>query len=522
MKLLSQNKTIVVLILLIVFSIPAIFPLFHQGFFQSDDGEWMVIRFSAFYQALKDGQIPVRWLPRLNFQYGYPVADFLYPGFMYLGIPLKLLGFGFVGTIKIILGFSFVGSGVFTYLWLARLFNRFSAFIGALFYVYAPYHLYDLYKRGSVGEILALAVVPFIFWQIERNSFFWTCLGIGLLVLAHNTLTLLFSPLIIIYIILKWYQTKNIRLIYQYTSILVIGIGLSAFFWIPALYDLQYTVFSKTQISDFQNYFANINLIGWPTLAVFVGSILLSVFYKKTKKINQKLIVLFLIFGLVSLILSSSISSFLWNNLAASFVQFPFRFLSISILSFAFLTAFIIAFLKAEKARLAGITVVFILAVSSLPYVQPPVFFDKGDDFYATNVDTTTVKNEYMPKWVKENPKQIPTGLISGKNIQVNVKLNKSNHILIQTNSARNNVFAINQTYFPGWSVTVDNQPVNINYNNKYGTMNINIPSGSHTIDTQFIETPIRVVSDMISIVSLVVLCIVSLNKSKLKMINNR
>ena len=29
-----------------------------------------------------------------------------------------------------------------------------------------------------------------------------------------------------------------------------------------------------------------------------------------------------------------------------------------------------------------------------------------GDEYYVTNDDTTTVKNEYMPKWVKSDPTQ--------------------------------------------------------------------------------------------------------------------
>mgnify|MGYP001558299250 FL=1 len=77
-----HKETILILFLLLILTIPVILPLLHGGFFQSDDGEWMVIRFSAFHQALRDGQFPVRWLGRLNQEYGYPVANFLYPGFM--------------------------------------------------------------------------------------------------------------------------------------------------------------------------------------------------------------------------------------------------------------------------------------------------------------------------------------------------------------------------------------------------------------------------------------------------------
>src|ERR1700722_14282859 len=151
-----KKKELLIILLLLALSIPAVLPLFHHGFFQSDDGEWMIIRLSAFYQAMHDGQFPVRFLQRLNFGYGYPVAEFLYPGSFYLGVLLHIIRFGFVNSIKIIFGLSLVGSSLFTYLWLRKLFARFPSFVGALFTLYLPYHLYDVYKRGSVGEVFAL------------------------------------------------------------------------------------------------------------------------------------------------------------------------------------------------------------------------------------------------------------------------------------------------------------------------------------------------------------------------------
>src|SRR3989338_3972110 len=81
--------------LIIVFSLIALWPFFKKGYFESHDGEWMVIRFSAFHQTLASGQIPVRFVDRLNNNYGYPVLNFLYPLPFYLAEIPKLLGFEF-------------------------------------------------------------------------------------------------------------------------------------------------------------------------------------------------------------------------------------------------------------------------------------------------------------------------------------------------------------------------------------------------------------------------------------------
>src|SRR3989344_1280763 len=242
-----MKKYLYIIILIILFSVPAILPLFRSGFPVTDDGEWMIIRFSAFHQALRDGQLPVRFLGRLNYGFGYPVANFLYPGFMYLTEPIHLMGFGVVDSIKILIGLSMISSAVFTFLWLSKYFSTNLAFIGSLIYLYAPYHLYDLYKRGSVGELLGLTIVPFIFWQIDRKSFFWQVIGFALLILAHNTLAVMFMPVIIIYFIIKRMQGDFIFLIQKLLIFLLFSFAFSAFFWIPALLELSYTKFSRIQ-----------------------------------------------------------------------------------------------------------------------------------------------------------------------------------------------------------------------------------------------------------------------------------
>src|SRR3989344_9464007 len=384
------------LLALVVSLFFVVLPLFNQGFFQSDDGEWMIIRFSAFHEAFRDGQIPVRFLGRLNHGYGYPVANFLYPGFMYLAEPIHLIVFGFVDTIKILFGLSLIGSGVFCYLWLLRLYPPLEAFIGSIVYVYAPYHLYDVYKRGSLGESLALAVVPFILWSIERKSIFWSSIGIALLILSHNTLALLFLPLIVVYMLLDIFITENReKLFYQYTSILVFGIGASAFFWIPALYDLQYTVFSKTAISNWSEYFADYMLVGLSTFIILMLAIFLFA-AKKIKPQKHRLTIVFLFVGIASLFLATAGSSILWGILPVNFIQFPFRFLSVTIICFSFLAAFVISVLE-KKAKIAvAISIVLVTFFSARAYMAPALYFDKPEDLYATNEDTTTVKNEYM------------------------------------------------------------------------------------------------------------------------------
>lgn len=498
--LLLKRNNLTSLLFIILLSLPAIFSLFHPGFFVSDDGEWMIIRFSAFHQALVDGQFPPRFLGRLNHEYGYPVANFLYPGFMYLAEIPKILGFGFVDSIKIILGLSVISSSVFTYLWLNKIFTKLPAFIAALFYLYAPYHLYDLYKRGSVGEVLALAVVPFILWQIERKNFILTGIGIASLILSHNTLALLFLPIILIYMI-----SRKVLDVKYYALSIILGIFLSSFFWMPALFDLQHTVFSKTPVSDWGQYFVDIKLIGISTLFVLVITAAAMVMGKITIK-KHKLTLLIFIFTSISLFLSVQASTFLWKILPVSFIQFPFRFLSITILGASFLVACLLSIFP-KNITYVGVLVMLSLIFQS-NFIKPSEFVAREEGFYTTNMASTTVQNEYMPKWVVvgpiQKPEKIAQFVIGQGTIQDMVANNKK--ISFTVLAEEDSFVRVNKLFFPGWKAKINDEDKKIYYNNPQGVMDVEISKGESRIVLEFGETRIRTIADFISVLGLLIL----------------
>ncbi|HSW97855.1 MAG TPA: 6-pyruvoyl-tetrahydropterin synthase-related protein [Candidatus Saccharimonadales bacterium] len=516
-----KKKELLFILLLLVLSVPVLLPLTHHGFFQSDDGEWMIIRLSAFYQALHDGQFPVRFLQRLNFGYGYPVAEFLYPGSFYLGSLLHIIHFGFVNSIKGVIGISLVGSLIFTYFWLNKLFSKFASLIGALVALYLPYHLYDVYKRGSVGEVFALMWVPFILWQIERNSFFFTTIGIAFLIISHNTLAALFLPLIICYMAKKVYTSKKRKeSSYYYIYILLSSLGLSAFFWLPIPFELSKTVFSSTSVSQWSNYFSTIEQIGLVSYAVLFAILFIFIF-KKARPSKHRLTVIFFIISVVSIFMATFASSFVWNILPANFIQFPFRFLSVIVVTIPFLAAFAVSVFKGKWQWTMGIVLLLILAYSAWPFSKPVEYFDKGEGYYYTNDATTTVQDEYMPVWVKQKPlTSIPQKaiIVRGSGTITNVQPT-NDKVEFVTDLKRPSMIQVNTIYWPGWHAFVDGDLVPISYSNPQGVMKIQVPKGSHTVTFDFGETPIRLIADVISLFSLICLIIIIL-KTKKKLSN--
>ena len=513
------NHNLIFLLLALVFTVPALVGLFHSGFPVTDDGGWMVIRFSAFYEALRNGEFPVRFLMRLNNGYGYPVADFLYPLFMYLSVPIHILGINFANTIKILLALCIIASSLFTFLWLRKIFDNFSALIGAVCYTFFPYHLFDIYQRGSVGEVLSLSILPFILWQIERKSSRWVSIGLALLITAHNTLALLLMFLILPYILLNIYISKDKKsMLSFYSTTVLLGLGLSAFFWIPALFDLHYTVFAKTSISSVSNYFTGFGLIGVTGVTV----ILLTITFMAVKKIEIKkhrLAFVMLVISIVSIYLASPLSAFLWKFLPSSFVQFPFRFLSLTIPSVSFLAACVVSVFVQRKKIVLGLIILILILISAVSYLLPKSYQNFPDSFYSTNQDTTTVKNEYMPVWVKDIPQTMSLTKVENPGGKEAINLIKSspNKTEFTIFLADSRVIQVNTIYFPGWEAYVNGQPKGILFNNSKGLITLSLDKGANHVQLFFKETPVRRLADLISIISIGYLLIFVLAKKKIK-----
>jgi hypothetical protein len=420
---------------------------------------------------------------------------------MYLAVPFKAVGLSFIDTIKVIFAISVLTSGLFTYLWLRKIFSVIPSFFGTLFFVYAPYHIYDLTRRGSAGELLSLAVAPFVLWQAERKSVLFTAIGIFLLILSHNSLSVLFLALILCYMFLSIYTNKkNKELLRIYLLSVIAGLASSAFFWIPALFELRYTVFNDTKISEFSNYFADINLI-IPTALLLIVSSPFFIIRKNLFKEHPKLFLMFA-FGLVSIFLSTFLSKYLWEILPVAFVQFPFRFLSLAIVVGGFLLAFCIANLPKKYRLVGGLVSIAVAAVFAKDYMYPVRFQNEPESLYATNEATTTVKDEYMPIWVLEKPTkhyEEKIAIISGEGNYSNLNFN-SKFLSFDYVSSSPSIVQVSTIYYPGWTATSNGQEKAIFYDNKKGLIQLKLTEGNQKIRLEFSETPVRLFADLISV----------------------
>lgn len=490
-KNIQKHKRIffVTLLIGVVALIPVMF-LFRHGFFISDDGEWMVIRFSAFYQTLRDGQIPPRFFGRLNHGYGYPIGNFLYPGFFYLATPFKVIGFDFVEAVKAVIMLSFISSGIGAFLWLRSRFSDTAAFIGGLVYVYFPYHLYDVYARGSVGELVAFGVLPFLLIAIDRKQTIIAGFLLALLFLSHNTFALLVLPFLLVYV----YLCGKRQVFFAFPC----GLLLSAFFWLPSLVELPLTVFSRTVISDWGGYFLtwqNMTLLGIVGGVLLLGS--LYALYRKKHTIT----LFFITTYFLGIFFAAGVSNLFWEiGILPKLVQFPWRFLLLCVWSGAFIAAYLVDMFTRKKQAAVILVILATLVLSALPQLAylRPVTRDEG--YYTTNEDTTTTQGEYMPVTVTKIPQTHPVTdvIVSHGEATITNQVRNSYALDFTAISSAGATLEIQKIYFPGWRGEINGNMAALSPG-KSGYLTLELPPGTSVIHVDFGETPLRLAADVVS-----------------------
>lgn len=492
MKWNVQRKPILLyLLVLIILTVIVLLPIVKPGFIQTDDGEWMVIRLSSFYQSLADGQFPVRFLGRLNQNYGYPVANFLYPGFLYVGSALHLLKIPFSQSVEIILSASVFMGAVGVFFWLRTFFGPLAGLVGSGTFLFCPYLLYDLYKRGSVGELFAIGIAAVTLLVIEKRWRVILPLCIFCLLVSHNTLALLFSLFFIFYIAVK----KDISL---YIPMIIGGI-MASFFWMPALFERSFVAFQTIAVANPSDFFG-ISLQLASMSLPFIGAWIFMLMSKKKQfsKETNFFIAVFVTAGFFAL----PVSSIFWKSpLLAQLVQFPYRWYAIWLLVGPWLVAAAVSSLKKEKKILSIGVIILLCAFTGYGQLTGVKSQIREEGYYFTNEATTTVADEYMPRWVMEKPQKRPDGKLeffSGRGTFFDTEFS-TKKIVTNIKAEEDSIVQVNTVFYPGWGAMLDDKPVEISNENLRGLIQITVPKGTHTMLVEFRETFFRFIADISS-----------------------
>jgi hypothetical protein len=531
-------------ILLLLLGIIPLLDLFQPGLPITHDGQDHVARIANFYANLTEGNIIPRWAGNLNWGYGHPILMFLYPFPSYFASFFHFLGFTLVDSVKIVFGVSFILSGIFMYLWLKEFLPDWASFVGGLLYMYAPYRFVDLYVRGAIGEHVAFIFLPVILFFIHRvskenNNFYIAggSLALAGLILSHNAISIMFFPVILFYSLFLFFKNKGKRLlIYKYSSILVLGLSLAAFFWVPAYFEGKYTLRDIVTSEDYKTRFVElkdlihgtwnygisgqfsvqVGILHWIFVALSIPLLIL----RKNNLLKFSLSIL--IIFLLSLLLMHSSSKIIWDNISTiQKFQFPWRFLSITVFASSILGALVISQIDKKYKISVLILAVFFSLFLNKDYWHAKDYQLKPESFYEGIYNSTTDTGESSPVWSVRfmlNRPKAHLETIAG-NARISEAKRTSTYHEYRVEVLERTKFRENTLYFPGWEVFVDGKKTDVEFQDQLhrGLMTFWVDPSTQNISVRFAETKLRLFSNLTSLLSALIIGLLIISKLRIR-----
>jgi hypothetical protein len=546
----EKNMGVLLLDALVILIALALFlrSFFLPGFITSHEYGRYFERLFEYNLAIRDGHFPVRWFPDFVLRYGYPFPNFYAPLFFYLAEMWLLLGSSYLFAVKATVVLStLVGAGGM-YALGHVLWGRRAGLLAALAFTFVPYRIADLYVRGDLSEFLAMSLLPLLFWQ--RVRFYETQKATNLvcssgfhaaIICSHNITALLATGLLMIFdtiFFVRSFKHRFVRIAIAY----VLAFSLSAFFWIPALFEKRYVAIERVaapgSFFDFRKNFLNARelfiprwgygpsqggvgtpmslQLGIAPLAFWLlGAIMFALVPGLDRRKKRQFLGMSAL-ALIFILMTTRFSKPLWEVIPLlRFAQFPWRFHVLTAPLLALLApaaVYAAARLRPRLGLLITVAGVLLFTVLGIGYCRRggTVPIDEAKfsrEAFSTELITSALQNEYLPRWVALIPKssRYARRLVSVENEKTILpSQERTQRVVFSVSMQAGGRFFFGQFYFPGWVCLIDGVPLRGWELTRSGMMRIFVPPGDHRIEFRFTHTPIRLVSDVLSLTALV------------------
>ena len=494
-------------------------------------------RLQQLVTGFQAGRIYPRWQTDFYFGYGYPFFNFYQPLFYVICSIPALLGVGITTSLKIGIIFSILTAAGAMFLCARQQWGDAGGLLAAVIYTYSPYHMADLLVRSSLSEFFVFVFFPLCFWALQR---LWKTqkgvAGLGLasagLMLSHNVEALFFMPFLAVSTLVVWLDTRKTMLLLKTGLALGVGAGLSMFFWLPALMEKQYVniqrmtdagynVFIHFLVASqlfFQYWGGSASGPGveqFPFGILFTGFIILvswivlsgysGVNFHDPWALSACGYFIFLILMMLEA------SSPVWKIIPfIQIAQFPWRLMAPASFAIAFIAPGFVKNLKPDF-NLALIALILILPSIAFQgrYCHANTYLTPDKHLFSkaavqSNGVTTTASNEYLPRWVKEKsikPQRNRFIWLSGRGVIQNLEEDYEN-LTFSVVCDQPSRLELKTLYFPGWKALCDSDS-NVSGVSPDGLLTVDIPTGMHEIRVTFTSTPVRLFSQVISLMVL-------------------
>ena len=558
---------------LIVACLPAVQPLLSGGISCGYDNAFHLYRAVQIDHLWDQGVLFSRWAPDMAHGFGFPLFVFGPPLSQALLALVHQFGVSWAAAMNLVFLAGVVLGGAGMYQLARRLYGSFAGdsrglgfaagAVATVAYVYAPFWAYDLYNRGSLWGAFAWAFPPWVLlglhrWSLDRSRRY---LAIGIaafaaMIMTHHLFAFLFAPVFALWVLIHGYRTRSWAVIGRGALLGALGLGVTAFFWMPALLErplIQTGRYLGTWVFDYHHNFLPLSHLAalprradpalindWPEKSLGLVPLLVGLlpalgWTRFSRQTRWQLGILWvLVAGLAGLTQPAAL--WVWDRVPLlSFLQFPWRYLGPAAFCLALLAGAVPGALAGSRrsVRLIGwatAAVICVLAAANLGWFYPNSCGAPSDLTVAgmirweraTHTIGTTATSEYLPIWVERFPdvslddqyaagdeivRLRPEDLPAGATISRATYGALRAEIALETPepfTARYLAF-----YYPGWRVRVDGDPVQVAPEAETGLVTFDVPAGVHVIEVAFVETPLRWAGDSVTLVSVLVLVVV-------------
>jgi hypothetical protein len=523
---------------------------------------------------LRQGILFSRWAPHLARGFGYPLFNYYAPLSYYLPEALHLAGLPFVPALLGGFVLALIWASLAMYAWARDLLGERAAVVAAAAYVCSPYAMVNLVTRSVFAEVFAMPLLPLLMFALgrlittgRRRYAAVVSLSLAALILSHNVTAALFLPFAAIYVLawqvaVRWGAEAHrsgpscppaIRLLWAACAVLV-ALGLTAFFWLPALAERRLVQMDRLTISPIFDY--RKTLVGLDrifSLPVLEDPHVVNRIVPHSLSLVAALLALLGALGMwrwkpsrgqaaqlgaaalaacAAIFMITPASAQVWKLIPQlRILQFAWRFLGVASPFLALLAGSAVRAIegRGEENRALRTAMLPVLVCALLvwvfPWQDPSGFHPPLGDLTIDDVVRyeqvspdigTTTTGEYLPATVKQYPppaSAVPNGnqerldrasLPEGAQVVGAEYRPLEYKLTIQTPSPFVPVF--NTFDFAGWRAWVDGLEVAITPTDPYGLISVEVPAGTHELRVSFGSTPVRAWADMVSGASLVLL----------------
>jgi hypothetical protein len=521
-------------------------PFFWWGSASGHDFEFHIQSWLDVAGQWRQGILFPRWTEWANHGFGEPRFIFYPPLSWLLGPALSaVVPWNYVPVAFIVLVQTF--AGVSTFAFARRMLPQRAAIFGAVCYAANPNALLIIYMRSDYAELLASAFFPLMFLAALQLCGILESRGA-----ANRRLAVLFAAAFTA----VWLSNAPAGVMATYSAVLLfvwaaiverswtplargaastaLGFGLAGFYLVPAAYEQRWVNIGQVLSSGLlpsQNFLYTVindpehNLFNWIASTAAILTIVLTgiaaIFVHRSQEDREpdsadtKLWRALLVLAAAATIMMLRLSAILWQILPKlKFVQFPWRWMSILAVPFAYFLAAVVA--KQRRRRVWATTVLATLGGAAIFFVRQTWWdaddiatiqtgiaqgtgFDGTDEYDPAGDDHYNLSTKAPRAWL------MPAARSAGTS-EANVSYNRwtAEEKDVRVTVAAPTRLALRVLNYPAWHVEVNSSPVTPESGLDSGNMIVELPAGQSRVTARFGRTQDRSLGDMLSILSMV------------------